>query len=128
MIKNEKIKKISTYIFLIVEFILFILILTIGEGVQKIFQFSAIVLCFMYSLIHLKKDTLFISSGLMFTVMADLCLVICNPIQRLAGMIFFLIVQSIDLPKIFLFSVYERILILTKRNGNPFGLPFWILF
>lgn len=94
MIKNEKIKRIITYIFILIQFILFILILTTGDTFKKIIQFSSIVLCFMYSLINLNKDNLFYSSGLMFTVMADLCLVLCNPTQRLGGMIFFLIVQS----------------------------------
>ena len=115
MIKNDKIKKIITLIFLSIEFILFILILTIDESYQKIIQFSAIILCFMYSLIHLKKENLLFSCGLMFTVMADLCLVLCNPIERLGGMIFFLIVQT--LYSIKLHTITKSKVILGTRLG-----------
>ena len=115
MIRNDKIKKIITLIFICIEFISFILILTIGENIQKIIQFSAIILCFLYSLINLKKDSLFFSIGLMFTVMADLCLVVCNPIERLGGMIFFLIVQTLYFVKIH--SSKKSKIILSVRFG-----------
>ena len=66
----------------------------------------------MYSLINFNKDNLFYSSGLMFTVMADLCLVLCDPTQRLGGMIFFLIVQSMYSIKLHTITKSKLILVI----------------
>ena len=55
--------------------------------------FGSIVLCFVYALLAGGNRTMQVALG--FTVVADLFLVVCDPIQRLWGMVAFLIVQSL---------------------------------
>lgn len=56
-------------------------------------EFSAVVLCFLYSLLGLKEKRYTVPIGLAFTVAADFCLVVCHPQRRLLGMLFFLCTQ-----------------------------------
>ena len=81
-----------TALFFAAELILYVLILTQGGALLVWSSFSAIVLCFLYSL--KGKGGRFLKAGLLCTVLADFCLVVCSPIQRLFGMIFFLCAQS----------------------------------
>lgn len=81
-----------TALFFAAELILYGLILTQGGDVLVWSSFGAIVLCFLYSI--KGKGSGFLKAGLLCTVLADFCLVVCNPIQRLFGMIFFLCTQS----------------------------------
>ena len=57
-------------------------------------SYAAIVLCGLYALLMGKKEALFLRLGLLLTVGADFCLVVCHPIQRLWGMVFFLGAQT----------------------------------
>ena len=63
-------------------------ILTAGGDVLVCSSYSAIALCFLFCLLCGKE--LLLITGMFFTLLADFCLVIQNPIQRLWGMIFFL--------------------------------------
>lgn len=80
-------------IFLFIELFLYYLILTAGGDLLVYSSFISIVICFLYALL-IGKDRLFIG-GLACTVGADFCLVICSPVQRLWGMVFFLVAQSL---------------------------------
>lgn len=57
-------------------------------------QYGAIVLCFLFAAFHLKNGSRWITAGLLFTLGADFCLVVCQPIQQLWGMVFFLGTQT----------------------------------
>lgn len=82
-----------TLIFLSVELILYLLILTTGGTLLVACSYGAIVVCFLYAL--LTAGNRFIIGGLACTVMADLFLVVCSPIRQLDGMIFFLTAQTL---------------------------------
>lgn len=82
------------YAFLTLESLLFITILTSGGKLLIWSEFLSIVLCFLFSLLHMRKESTLLCIGLGFTVLADLCLVVCDPIQQLWGMVFFLGAQT----------------------------------
>ena len=78
--------------FLAAEGILYRLILTTHGTTLVHAEYTAIVLCFLFALISFRDPLLI--GGLAFTVLADFCLVLCNPIQQLWGMVFFLGAQA----------------------------------
>ena len=84
-----------TWIFLLAELIAYYLILTAGGQVLVYSSFGAIVLCFLHALVYLRTCDKLLLGGLICTVAADFCLVVCSPIQQLWGMVFFLIAQSL---------------------------------
>lgn len=81
-----------TALFFAAELVLYGLILTQGGSALVWSSFGAIALCFLYSL--KGKGSRFLKTGLLCTVFADFCLVVCSPVQRLWGMAFFLCAQS----------------------------------
>ena len=91
---NQLSKKIAMVCFLIAEAILYYFILTAGGQTLVITSYLSIVLCFLFALQGIKRKTLMVA-GLACTVGADFCLVICNPVQRLWGMVFFLGAQTL---------------------------------
>ena len=82
-------------VFLIAEAFLYGIILTSGGDLLVYSCFSSIVICFVHALIHVKQGDKLLIAGLACTVMADLCLVVWSPVQRLWGMVFFLAAQSL---------------------------------
>ena len=82
-------------VFLTLETVLYYFILTASGSLLVYTSFLAIGLCFLYALLAPGKCSLWILSGLACTVGADFCLVICQPIQQLWGMVFFLGAQSL---------------------------------
>ncbi len=79
--------------FLGIESVLYILLLFGGGQVAVISSFASIVLCFLYTLIGCKNNSLLAIGAMACTVGADFCLVICSPRQQLWGMVFFSAVQ-----------------------------------
>ena len=78
--------------FMAIALVLYGLILT-GSGALLIcWEYASIVLCFLFALISFRSPM--IIAGLSLTLCADFCLVICDPIEQLWGMIFFLAAQS----------------------------------
>ena len=88
-------QSVVTAAFLLAEAVLYGLILTAGGSLLVWSSFLAIVVCFLYALLHIRQGERLIVAGLACTVAADFCLVVCSPVQRLWGMVFFLIAQSI---------------------------------
>ena len=80
-------------LFLSIELILYILILTTGGDLLRWSSYISIILCFLYALAGLRRENLLLVGGLFFTVWADLCLVVLQPIQQLWGMVFFVSTQ-----------------------------------
>ena len=76
--------------FLLLQLALYVCILTCGGTALVATSYAAIVLCGLYALLMGKKEALFLRLGVLLTVGADFCLVVCHPIQRLWGMVFFL--------------------------------------
>lgn len=93
--KLRKNNHLLTLTFLLIEAILYALILTTGGKVLVCSSYLAIVLCFIYALVAVKNGRWPLLAGLFFTVLADFCLVVCQPIQQLWGMIFFLGAQAL---------------------------------
>ncbi len=91
---NQLFKRIAVVFFLIAEAILYYFILTTGGQTLVVTSYLSIVLCFLFALQGTKSNPLMVA-GLACTVGADFCLVICDPIQRLWGMVFFLGAQSL---------------------------------
>ena len=90
-----KCSKPITYLFLVLELVAYYFILTAGGDLLVYSSFGAIVLCFIHLLLHAGTCDKLILGGLACTVGADFCLVICDPIQRLWGMVFFLGAQTL---------------------------------
>ena len=89
------IRRIALPVFLVLELILYILILTTGGAVLVASSYWAIVLCFLFALLHIRSGDRLIIGGLLCTALADWFLVVCSPIQQLWGMIFFLGAQGL---------------------------------
>lgn len=87
-------QKISMVCFLILEAALYYFILTAGGQTLVVTSYLSIVLCFLFALQGIKHNPLMVA-GLACTVGADFCLVVCDPIQRLWGMVFFLGAQTL---------------------------------
>ena len=111
----EKNKRYIWPIFLITEFILYIFILFSSGTLLAVTSFSAIVLCFLYSLLNFNKENSFINIALFNTVLADFLLVVMNEPIRTLGMIFFIIVQT--LYSIKLLNKSKSLLFLGLRIG-----------
>lgn len=91
--KKINIKRCFTLAFLLAEGILYSLILTTHGELLMGSSFASIVLCFAYAL--LCRGTPLLVAGLASTVAADFFLTACYPRQQLAGMVFFLAVQTL---------------------------------
>lgn len=89
-----------TTVFLAIELVLYVLILTTGGDLLVTSSYVSIVLCFIFGLCHLKKSTVLMVIGLACTVAADFFLVVCSPIEQLWGMVFFLMAQSLYAAKL----------------------------
>ena len=87
--------KYFALLYLLVQSVLYYFILTAGGSTLVYCSYGAIVLCFLYVLLHFKTCDKWILAGLACTVGADFCLVVCSPIQQLWGMVFFLVAQSL---------------------------------
>lgn len=86
--------KILTAAFLLAEAVLYWFILTAGGMTVVVCSYAAIVLCFLFALIHIKKGKPLFVAALACTLGADYFLVIVSPQHQLGGMIFFLFVQG----------------------------------
>ena len=82
-------------LFLLAEAVLYYLILTAGGELPRWSSYISIVLCFLFAVSTVCKKNALLLAGLLFTVFADYCLVICDPIQQLWGMVFFLCTQTL---------------------------------
>lgn len=107
----SKLRPQITFIFLAVELILYILILTTGGNILVTCSYAAIVLCFLYALLHWRNGNHFIIAGLACTVIADFFLVVCSPIQQLWGMRFFLGTQTLYAVMLHLSAGNKKLLI-----------------
>lgn len=83
-------KKWMMPLFLSLETAAYLLIL---DSSGKWVCFGSVAVCFAYSLFAGCNGKF--QAALGFTVAADWCLVVCDPIQRLWGMVAFLVVQSL---------------------------------
>jgi len=79
--------------FLLAQCILYGLIMTTTGKLLVGTSYLSIVLCFLFALLHLRKDNALKVTALACTAVADFFLVVCAPPQQLCGMIFFLTVQ-----------------------------------
>lgn len=87
-------KWLITALFLLIELPLYHIILTTGGDKLVYSSFISIVVCCVYALIWAKNEPL-TAVGLTCTMIADYFLVICDPIERTWGMVFFLAAQSL---------------------------------
>ena len=83
-------KKRMIIVFLALEAVLYACILTCGGTLLVATSYASIVLCGLYGLLLGQKKNRFLRLGLLLTVGADFCLVVCDPIRQLWGMVFFL--------------------------------------
>lgn len=82
-------------IFLLMELILYGLILTLGGTGLVVSSYVAIVLCFLYVLLSAKAGSKWMLAAIGCTAAADFFLVVCDPIEQLWGMVFFLCTQTL---------------------------------
>ena len=86
-------QRLITVGFLVAEAILYYLIMTTTGPMLSVFCYASIALCFLFALLNIKRFDILILLGLAFTLAADFCLVIYQPIQQLPGMLFFSVTQ-----------------------------------
>ncbi len=90
--------KISFFVlFAIIEIVFLVLVQVLRGEIIPIIEYISIALCFAYSLIFIKSKKLnfIISIALAFSLCADACLVLANPIKQLLGTSFFLVAQIV---------------------------------
>lgn len=90
--------------FILIEIILGILIQITNGTINTIFSYGAIVLAFLTTLLFINRDKVYILTlvGLLFTCLADLLLVVIEPIHQIPAMIFFSITQICYFLRIYL--------------------------
>ncbi len=88
-------KKIIMTVFLLIEIVLYILILTTGGRFLAFCCYTSIVICFIYALTNFSRRNALVIAALACTLGADFCLVVMSSQEKLFGMIFFLAVQLI---------------------------------
>ncbi|MBR5452073.1 MAG: hypothetical protein IKV36_03660 [Clostridia bacterium] len=88
-------KKIMTAVFILASLVLYFFVLTAYGNLLVISEFSAISVCFLFVLVNSFANDKLLTYGMFFTLCADFCLVICNPIEQIKGVVFFLIVQAL---------------------------------
>jgi hypothetical protein len=95
MLTKDKGGLILPLCFVLLESVLFVLIQTLGGRVNEIISFSSVVAAAVFSLLFLSADgkSISTSSGLLFTVVSDLFLVIIKPQYKLVAMLFFSFAQ-----------------------------------
>ena len=96
--------------FALIELVLGVLVQTTGGSAETAVSFGAVALACLFGglMCEKSKDYLFTQAGLCFTVLADLCLVVADPIQREWGMVFFSITQIAYFIKIYLNQDSDR--------------------
>ena len=92
---GRKADRVLLCAFLALEAVLYACILLTDGDFLRATSYLSIVLCFVYALLHLRRDNALVVGGLLCTVGADFCLVVCSPIQQLYGMLFFLVAQTL---------------------------------
>lgn len=108
---NKKLRVGLIVSFCAIELGLLIAVLTCSGDVVRPLQFTSIALVFTFSLlfVRLKEDKNFIIQlALLFTVMADLFLVLIRPLNQALAMSFFSVTQML---------YFVKILISEKRKG-----------
>ncbi len=92
---TKKISALRNAVFCAVELILFILILTLKGEVVTVFQFISVAFAFSFSLqfVSIKEKQYFIQIAMLFTVMADIFLVLVKPQNQVLAMCFFSVTQ-----------------------------------
>lgn len=81
--------------FLLIELMLYGAIMTAGGKLLAACMFASIVLCLIFAVVRVGRRDLLLVAALACTVGADFCLVVCDPIERLWGMVFFLTAQTL---------------------------------
>lgn len=84
-----------TFLFLLVEAILYWLLLNNGGNVFTVSAYGGIVLCFLYVLFRVRSGAWRFAAALACTLGADYFLVVMSPQQQLPGMVFFLFAQGL---------------------------------
>lgn len=121
---NKTYRFIVTAFFLLVELLLFVLILWGNTSYTNVLEFSSVTAAFVFSLLILKAipAAILTAAALMFTVCADFCLEILQPMQQSIAMTFFLIVQlcyfarllrELKTKRWFIFNIVFRLFLLT---------------
>ena len=90
----NKYTRALTVAFICAEALLYYVMMTMHGTAVWVSQFVSIVLCFLFSLVGIRKNDFAIPVGLAFTVGADYFLVVHRPQLRLLGMLFFLGAQG----------------------------------
>lgn len=99
MLKSNKGKIIAASLFFAVQILFWISLITTGKE-----HFTSIALSCSFAILSFakSKNYAFIQAGLVFTVIADIFLVVCNPIIQLPAMISFSFTQICYFLKLYL--------------------------
>ncbi|MBO5953287.1 MAG: hypothetical protein J6Q53_04100 [Oscillospiraceae bacterium] len=109
MIKDRKAAFLPP-IFLLSEGILYYFILTASGRVLMYTSFLSVVLCFAFALLCSDKSSILTVFALACTVGADFFLVLQTPAERIWGMVFFLVAQTLYAVKLHLCTGNKPIL------------------
>ena len=94
-------KKIMTAVFMAATAVLYYFVLTASGALLRWSEFSSMLLCFLFAAANSFFSDKLLTLALLFTCFADYYLVICNPIEQLSGMVFFLTVQFLYAVKLY---------------------------
>ena len=100
--KTNKLPLIATIAFIVVELVFLALILWVPTGHTNIFEFTSIVIAFVFSIVCFAKarNTILTEIALLFTMLADLFLEIVHPMMQAVAMTSFLIVQLLHFARL----------------------------
>lgn len=110
LLKEKPRRLVLTAMFLLLEGVLYVTLLTSDSMLQVGSSYTSIVLCFLYALSFGKMGDGFVIGALACTVTADYFLVICSPREQLWGMVFFLGTQTLYAVKLQCAAKNKRLL------------------
>lgn len=95
MLNYNKYKNLAIILFSFIQLILFVTVQATSGIFNTISSFAVVVLCCLFVILYIEKskDYIFTQIALICTVMADLFLVVLQPMKQLPAMIFFSITQ-----------------------------------
>lgn len=110
LIKNQKCFKTITIIFIIIQLLLQVLIQITSDYFNTIVSYLAVIDCFLYGVLFIYKDrnVYLMIAGLLFTLFADLFLVVIEPMLQIPAMICFSIVQILYFIYIYLNQSFKK--------------------
>ena len=120
----QKAKKLLTIIFILMEAALFYF--AVFSNLERhYFQYTSIVLAFIFSMLWIRKDNYMLQVALFFTLLADTFLTLLIPLtpaKQITGMTFFAIVQIIYAIYLYIKSQHRKVFFIIRMITTAVAL------